>query len=157
MLNFCKTFKFEKGLNVLIPGYFENSESLINEMHEYFLKNQFIKGSKVSYINIHKPSELFNEFDSKFVANTDKSIVCIIDGTSTDFMFMSIAEKLNIRMRINELCKTYDNLYIIFITDDYSYISGSRCMLIENARSIRNFKSYNAYSNFMSRSVRPSG
>lgn len=147
----CKTFKFELGLNILIPILYENSEALVNEMILHFKNSKSIKNHKDLFMYITSPSAVLNDWDSPEKLSTHNNIICLIDGRHTNFMFMSAAEKLNFRMRLNELSKKYNNLYLIFITDDYGYLSHNRCISIDNSRTARTFKSYSAYAKFLTR------
>lgn len=149
----CKTFKFEKGLNILIPIDIAAAEALVNEMVERFNNAKIMKSDNNLFMYTYSPDDITCQWDSPETTNCYDKFICLIDGRHTNFMFMSASEKLNFRIRLNELSKKYDNLYIIFVTDDYGHLSHNRCMAIDNSRTARTFKSYDAYSKFLLRST----
>ena len=146
----CKTFKLNTGVNILIPGNLDNLKSLCSEITDYFIRLQECKNRKCLYL-----SSMSKDVESKIellnAASNYKNIFWLIDGTSSQFMFMSTAEKLTFRMTLSNLSNKYNNLYIMFITDDYSYVQHNRSILIDNPRIIRTFKSYDTYSKFILR------
>lgn len=151
-LNFkCKTFKFEQGLNILIPTTYVNSEALINEMLNYFNSTSALNRNNCMFMYTHSPDDILQTWDLPDDLNNYDNFICLIDGQHVDFKFMSAAQKLNFRMRLNELSKKHSNLYILFVTDDYAHLSHNRCIDIDNSRTARTFKSYSAYTKFLLR------
>ena len=149
----CKTFKFERGLNILIHTSEATAEALVSEMLNHFNNDKIMKRSNNLFMYTHSPDDITCQWNSPDVLNRYDNVICLIDGRHVDFMFMSAAEKLNFRIRLNELSNKYDNLYLLFITDDYSHLSHNRCMAISNSRTARTFKSYDAYTKFLLRSI----
>ena len=149
----CKTFKFENGLNILIPINVASAEALVNEIVEHFNNAKVMKRNNDLFMYTHSPEDILCQWNSSEALSRYDNVICLIDGRHVDFMFMSAAEKLNFRLRLNELSKKYDNLYILFVTDDYGHLSHNRCMAIDNSRTARTFKSYDAYAKFLLRSI----
>ena len=147
----CKTFKFENGLNTLIPFDYEKGDNLLSEMTSYFSNESIKKQNDSEFYTLLSPED-FDELKNNIISennNSNKSIIIIINGLSTNFMFMSSAQKLDLRIKLTQLIKQFKNMHVMFFTDDYNFISHTRSVLIDNSHIIRTFKSYDAYYRFI--------
>lgn len=146
-----KTFKFNDGLNVLIPFNYDKSKSLLNEMNLYFSNEYNCKQLGDNYFLISSPDELIQLSQTLDNEPQDYKPIIVINGLDINFMFMSCAQKLDLRIKLTALINKFKNACVIFFTDDYSFISHTRSILVDNSRIVRTFKSYDAYYKFIMR------
>lgn len=152
-----KTFKFEPGLNVIIPLFDDlhstskpSHELFIEEFNDYFSEVSSLNDSDILYFNLNSIEDLY-KINTK---NIKKKVFILIDGSSINFMFLPLSTKLTFRMQLAKLIKESSNeVYIIFLTDDYSFLNHSRSMLLSNSRVVRNFKNYDAFIKFMTKGL----
>lgn len=148
----CKTFKILNGINILIPLEYDNGIALISEMSDYFSDPSVINKFNIIKYELNSIDDFNKLVCNDLDAIGSKIPLIIINGLSTDFMFIECAQKLDFRIKLSSFFKKFNNAHIIFFTDDYEFVSHNHSILIENSRIVRTFKSHVAFHNFIVRS-----